>query len=125
MALNWGIYGPERSKKDVKSECTVRLNNDGKGSAKSVLVFRFYNGSYNKFNKGSDYVIFTTNDDKTRVYFKNAKNGFKLSQSPNYKSIRYRFDKAQYTEWQKWIGDYNIVFDSNEQHYYIDINGKI
>lgn len=124
MALNW--IEPGRSKKDVKSECTVRLNEDGKSNnAKRVLVFRFYNGSHNKFNKGSDYVIFGPNDNMTRIYFKNAKNGFKLSQSQNYKSIRYRFDKTQQPEWQKWVGDYNIVFDANEQHYYIDINGKI
>ena len=72
-------------------------------------------------------VIFTMNDDKTRIYFTNAKpkGGYKLSSMPYYKSIRYRFDKAYEPFWKKWVGDYNIVFDSNEQHYYIDINGKI
>lgn len=127
MALNWNIFVPGRSKKDVKAECAVRLNNDGKGTQKKVVVFRFYNGSFNKFNKGSDYVIFTRNNNNTRIYFTNAKckNGFKLSAMPKYKSIRYRFDQAQEANWQMWVGDYNIVFDSEEQFYYIDINSKI
>ena len=129
MALNWNIFVPGRSKKDVKAECAIRLNDDSKGkdNNKKVVVFRFYNDSFNKFNKGSDYVTFTWNNNHTRIYFANAKckNGFKLSALPKYKSIRYRFDKVQEAVWEMWVGDYNIVFDSEEQFYYIDINSKI
>lgn len=129
MALNWNKYSKNYTRRNYDSDCSIRING-GDRSSSSSLVFRFYNGSEKKFNNGSEYVLFTTNEEGDRVYFASSDsiNGYKLfdtnKSAAQSKTLQRKFSSAAIKVWIPRVGDYNILYDKEEKCYYIDLNRK-
>ena len=130
MALNWNKYGKVSTRRNTNYDCSVRLNGNGDKAHSFSVVFRFYDGVEKKFSNGSDYVLFTTNDDGTRVYFigSDAINGYKISKANKAicesKSMQRKITDEQKKVWLPRVGDYNILYDKEEKLYYIDLDRK-
>lgn len=102
-----------------KSDVSITVNKNGNNKIQYSLRFR--NNSYLRFCK-NDFVEFAVTG--TRIYFResNEKNGFKLTNSSNnnknkgFKTI---------VNLEKFIGDYELLWDSHERINYIDLNKRI
>lgn len=103
------------------SKADVSINIIKNGSNKIQYSFRFRNNSFLRFTK-TDFMEFAATG--TRIYFResNEKNGFKLSTPSNdgkNKTVK------TVVNLDKFIGDYELLWDSKERLNYIDLNKKI
>lgn len=130
MALDRNKFAKGVTRRNDEYECTIRLNVSDKATGTMSLVFSFYDGAEKKFTNGSDYILFTTNDDCDRVYFfdSNPINGYKIIQNNKTGSYAMRMQRRikgkEIDFWRANIGDYNLLFDKAERLYYIDLNYK-
>jgi hypothetical protein len=130
MALNWNKYSKTSTRRNINYDCSVRLNGNGDKAHSVSVVFRFYDGVEKKFINGSDYMLFTTNDEGNRVYFIGSDpiNGYKIYKTnkatDDSKSMQRKITEAQKKVWLSRVGDYNILYDKEEKLYYIDLDRK-
>ena len=130
MALNWSkfdnVKAHMRPSKDPSCDCVVRVN----GEKMPELVFRFYKNSYKKPCGDLAYIMYTTDDDNTRVYFRGAnsgKNSHRLlayNKSSTARQMKHKVKGACIEYWKRFVGSYNLSFDEEEGFYYIDIKNK-
>lgn len=102
-----------------KTDVSITVNKNGNN--RDQYAFRFRNNSFLRFTK-NDFMEFAVTG--SRIYFResNEKNGFKLSspsQDGRNKSIKTVINL------DKFIGDYELLWDSLNRLNYIDISKKI
>lgn len=102
-----------------KTDVSITLNKNGDN--KEQYAFRFRNNSFLRFTK-NDFMEFAVTG--TRIYFResNEKHGFKLgspSQDGKNKSVK------TVVNLDKFIGDYELLWDSLNKLNYIDVAKKI
>ena len=110
-----------KSNSHATSQRDVSITLNKNGANKIQTAFRFRNNSFLRFTK-NEYVVFATTD--TRIYFKEgtSKTGFKLTcKSVDGKSAMFKTAE----DLKKFIGDYDLLWDSKEKLNYIDLTKKI
>lgn len=96
------------------------------GNGKQVC-FSFYNGVESRITGKSMYMLFTTNNDNSRVYFTTATNrdGYKIvEKSDTRKEMRRVIPLHEYGLWESLCGYYYLRYDKVAGYYYIDKNEK-
>ena len=110
-----------KSNSKNSSEADVSISINKNGNNKSQFSFRFRNNSFLRFTK-NEFVEFAVTG--ARIYFResNVKEGFKLStKTQNNKNCGFKTVK----DLNKFIGDYELLWDSQLRLNYIDLNKKI
>lgn len=105
-----------------RKEVALRKNRSGlnaDGSQRWSLVARFNSESYKKASD-TGYVMPSIDRDQNRLYF------LPVSQERGYKLTGIKFKSATISVrniefWEKYLGDYNLLKDVDENLYYIDL----
>ena len=105
----------------------VKLSINSGGGGTKTFVVTFYNGNHKKVTT-TNFIIPSIDSDLNRLYFETGNHieGFKVSDSGSSKitpKIRFHIDNED--EWKNRVGFFNLVFDSSERLYYVDLNNKI
>lgn len=108
-----------------KADIKLAINSGG-GNTKAVVV-TFYNDNYKKVTT-TEFILPSIDKDLNRLYFETGNHieGFKISSTgtnSNAPKIRFHIDKV--SEWENKIGYFNLLFDSSEKLYYIDLDSKL
>ena len=103
----------------VRADVSITKCKNGENKPQYTMTFR--NNSYLRFSK-NDFIEFAVTG--TRVYFRqsNERDGFKLgTATKDNKSKRFKTSLVM----DKFIGDYELLWDSQAKLNYIDINRKM
>lgn len=120
------------TRKAATKEVVVRLNLSGafaNGEKRYNVVFRFYEDSYKKICRDTEYMVYAIDAMNSRIYFKesNAIDGYKITYTNAHSattSKRVCVSVNNVDFWNSCVGDYNLLFDRNEGLYYIDFSKK-
>lgn len=105
----------------------VRLNVNSGGDKRKAVVCTFYNNSYKRVTT-TEFVSPSINTELTKLYFEtgNSKEGFKLSTTgSNLDNRKIRFYIDDDVIWKNKTGYFNLIYDSVEKLYYINLNNEI
>jgi len=105
-----------------RKEVALRKNRSGlnaDGSQRWSLVVRFTSDSYKKATD-TEYVAVGFERKSARLYFvpSTKEKGYKLTGS-GFKSVTISVRNIE--EWEKYLGDYDLLKDVKENLYYIDL----
>ena len=112
-----------------RKEVAIRINKAGltaKGQQRYSVAVRFTSEGAKKASK-NDYAAVELDDETNRMYFVTATeiDGFKLSKSSKSGDGKVlTFTAEDKTEWEKYVGDYDLHKDVNDGSYYIDLPNK-
>lgn len=100
-------------------DCDVAVTLVTNGKSK-VMHLGFYDNSQLKITS-TEHIIYALTAD--RMYFKSADStiGLKLCQKTKKSAARIKINRR----FDKWIGEYNLLFDNKEGCWYIDLNRKL
>ena len=105
----------------------VRLSINSGGDKRKAVVCTFYGNSYKKITS-TEFVSPSINTELTKLYFEtgNSIDGFKLSMTgSNLDNRKIRFYIDDDKTWKDKQGYFNLLYDSIEKLYYINLNDKI
>lgn len=105
----------------------VRLSVNSSGGEARAVVVTFYNENHKKVTT-TDFISPSIDKEMNRLYFETGDhiNGFKVSVTGcNKKSPKIRFHIDDESEWKSREGFFNLLYDTTEKLYYIDLDHKI
>ena len=121
LAYNKGKgFVPIRKKGKLPAETVSREYALEYGTATIEMHLGFYNNSQLKITS-TEHIIYALTAD--RLYFKSADStiGLKLCQKNKNSAARVKINRR----FDKWVGEYNLLFDNKEGCWYIDLNKKL
>ena len=117
MALTW--IGKTVGKVPSKNEVSVTLNKNGE--CKFMTAFRFRNNAHLRITK-TGFIEYALSSD--RIYFRESTErvGYAVtSKSTDGKNVSIKTNRLN----DKFIGDYDLLWDNEEKLNYIDVAKKI
>lgn len=127
MPLNFNKYSRCNNGRNKITNCDCSVSIVKSNNSKQITI-AFYGNVLNRIVGKCEYIVFTTNDDNSRIYFTSANRyvGLKITQdSETRREIRRVMPVKESALWESWKGYYYIRYDKNEGYYYIEASEKI